>query len=105
MLNLHKIFKLNYRNKVMAKVIPIGDRILLKPLNGEEKTKSGIYLPKNEDRKEGIVEEVGNTDSSRPVPLKKGDRIIYGGYSQEEIEIDGEKFLIIELKDVIARYE
>ena len=88
------------------KIIPIGERIVLKPLKAEEKTKSGIYLPKGtEERKQGIVEAVGISKEGRQLPLNKGDKVIYGGYSSEEVEINNEKFLIIEFKDIIAKLD
>ncbi len=88
------------------KLIPIGERIVLKPIKAEEKTKSGIYLPKGtEEKKQGIVESMGISKEGKSLPLNKGDKIIYGGYSSEEIEIDNEKYLIIEFKDVIAKIE
>lgn len=87
------------------RLMPIGARVVLKPLEGEERTKSGIYLPKSEDKKEGIVEDVGTLKDGSMIPLKKGDKIIYGGYSSEEFEMHGEKFLIIEYKDILARIE
>ena len=87
------------------KLKPIGERVIVKPIKGEEKTKSGIYLPKSEDKKEGIVEAVGSFKDGKELPLKKGDHIMYSGYSQEEIEFNGEKYLIIEFKDVIAKLE
>lgn len=90
----------------MAKIKPIGERILLKRIEKEEKTKSGIYLPKGSDeRKEGIIEDVGILKNGQNIPLNKGDKVIYGGYSNEEIEVEGEKFIIIDYKDVIARLE
>jgi len=85
---------------------PIGERIILKPIQkSEERTKSGIYLPKSEDRKEGEVVEAGAFKDGSLIPLKKGDKVIYGGYSSEEIEIEGQKYLIIEFKDVLALLE
>ena len=87
------------------KLIPIGERIVLKPLEKEEKTKSGIYLPKSEDKKEGIVEAVGTLKDGSLIPLQKGDKIIYSGYSSEEYEVEGQKYLIIEFKDVVAKIE
>lgn len=88
------------------KLIPIGERVVLKPVKAEEKTKSGIYLPKGtEEKKQGIIEAAGTSKEGKPLPLNKGDKIIYGGYSSEEIEIDNEKYLIIEFKDVIAKIE
>jgi chaperonin GroES len=75
-------------------------------MKSEEKTKSGLYLPKGtEEKKQGIVEEVGQDKEGKPLPLKKGDRIIYSGYSSEEIELNGEKYLIIEFKDIAAKLE
>ncbi len=88
------------------KIIPIGERIVIKQAKSrEEKTKSGIYLPKAEDKKEGIVVEVGAFIDGKPLPLNKGDKVLYGGYSSEDFEIDGEKHLIIEFKDVVAKLE
>lgn len=89
------------------KIIPLGERVLLKQIKmTEEKTKSGLILPKSkEERKEGEIVEVGTFNDGRNLPIQKGDRVIYSGYSSEEIEIDGEKHLIIELKDIVARIE
>lgn len=88
------------------KLTPIGERIVLKPVKAEEKTKSGIYLPKGaEEKKQGVIEAVGTNKDGNPLPLKKGDKVIYGGYSSEEIEIENEKYLIIEFKDIIAKLE
>lgn len=86
---------------------PLGERVLLRPVKAtEERTKSGLYLPKSKDeKKEGIVVAIGSMNDNKPFPLKAGDSVIYGGYSSEDIEIDGEKHLIIELKDVAARIE
>jgi chaperonin GroES len=87
------------------KLIPIGERVVLKPLVGEEKTKSGIYLPKSDDKKQGIVVEIGSLKDGSLIPLKKGDKVLYGGYSSEDFEHNGEKFLIVEFKDIIARLD
>ncbi len=86
---------------------PIGERVLLKPIQTEEKTKSGIYLPKgtDKDKKEGLVEEVGTDKDNHPLPLKKGDHVMYGGYSNEEFEIAGETFIFVDFKDILARIE
>ena len=88
------------------KLTPIAERVVLKPIKAEEKTKSGIYLPKDaEEKKQGIVHEVGTFKDGGRIPLHQGDKIIYGGYSSEEIEINGEKYLIVEFKDIIAKIE
>lgn len=84
---------------------PMGERVLLRPLKYEERTKSGIYLPKEamKDKKEGEVVEVGTDKEGKILPLKKGDKVLYGGYSSEEFEMNGETFLIIDFKDILAR--
>lgn len=86
-------------------IIPLGERILLKPLKREEKTKSGIYLPKDadKDKKEGVVEAAGTDKEGRSLPLQKGDHVLYGGYSNEEFEIAGETFIFVDFKDVLAK--
>lgn len=89
------------------KIRPLGERVLLKPVKSEEKTSGGIYLPEEskEEKKQGIVEEVGKTADGKELPLKKGDRVLYGGYSSDEFEINNEKFLIIDFKDILAVVE
>lgn len=88
-------------------IIPIGERVLLKQVTvSEERTKSGLYLPKSSgEKKEGEVVSVGSMADGKSIPLKAGDRVIYGGYSSEEIEVEGEKHLIVEFKDIVARVE
>lgn len=89
------------------KIKPLGERVLIKTeKNKEEKTKSGIYLPKSEeDKKQGIIEEVGVSKDGKGLLINKGDKVLYSGYSHEEIEIDNEKYVIVEFKDIIAKLE
>ncbi len=86
---------------------PLGERVLIKPTEKEEKTSGGIYIPENarKEKKEGTVVAVGATKEGRELPLKAGDKVIYGGYSSEELEINGEKLLLVEFKDVLAKIE
>ena len=88
------------------KIKPLGKRVLIKPVKEEEKTKGGIFIPETakEKKKQGIVMETGTVED-KEFPVKKGDVIIYTGYSSEELEVDGEKYLILESKDVIAKIE
>jgi len=88
------------------KIKPIGKRVLIKPVKEEERTKGGIYIPDSakEKKKQGIVVEVGTVED-KEFPIHKGDVILYSGYSSEELEFDGEKYLILESKDVIAKIE
>lgn len=86
---------------------PLGERVLLKPITKEEKTKGGLYIPESakEERKEGIVEAVGTFKDGKELPLKKGDRVLYGGYSNEEIELNQQKYVFVEFKSVLAKLE
>jgi len=85
---------------------PIGKRVLIKPVKEEEKTAGGIYIPETakEKKKQGIVVELGTLEE-KEFPVKKGDVILYTGYSSEELEIDGEEYLILDSKDIIAKIE
>jgi len=89
------------------KIKPIGERVLIKPLKVEEKTSGGIYIPEEakEEKKQAIVEEIGRTKEGKDLPLKKGDKVLYGGYSSDEFEINNEKYLIIDFKDILAIME
>ena len=95
------------------KIKPLGDRILVKPLEPEEKTKGGIVLPDTAKEKpqEGRVIAVGKgktTEDGKTIPLeiKVGDRILYGKYSGTEITTkDGEEYLILREEDVLAIVE
>ena len=84
---------------------PIGERVLLQQVEKEQKTKGGIYIPEEaqKERKEGIVVAVGTFKEGKELPLKKGDRVLYGGYSTEELEFEGKTYILIEFKDVMAK--
>ena len=91
------------------KLVPIGDRVVVKPEPEEEKTKSGIVLPDTAKEKpqEGTVIAVGPgrvLDSGQRVPLevKVGDKIIYSKYGGTEVKIDGEEYIILNERDILA---
>jgi chaperonin GroES len=88
---------------------PLGDRVVLKPVEREERTKSGIVLPDTAKEKpqEGIVQEVGSgrlldNGTTVPLELKKGDRVLYAKYAGNEFKIDEVEYLIVSEKDVLA---
>ena len=94
------------------KVKPLGDRILVKRIEAEEKTAGGIVLPDTakEKPKEGKVVAVGGgktLDSGElsPPAVKDGDRIIFSSYAGTEVKIDGEEYLIMKEDDVLAIVE
>ena len=83
------------------KIKPLGNRVLLKPKETEDKTKSGIYIPESAKEKtlEGEVIAVGD---GKEVKVKEGDHVIYESFGGTEIKIDGKKHLIMETKDILA---
>jgi chaperonin GroES len=91
------------------KVTPLGDRIVVKPLEAREKTKGGIIIPDTAKEKplEGKIIAVGKgkvTDDGKVVTpeVKPGDKVLYGKYSGTEIVIDGEELLIVKEEDILA---
>ena len=94
------------------KVRPLHDRILVKRLDQEAKSKGGIIIPDTAKEKpmEGQVVAVGNGKVSddgtvTPLDVKKGDRILFGKYSGTEIKLEGDEHLIIREEDVLAVLE
>lgn len=88
---------------------PLGDRVVVKPVEKEEKTKSGIYLPDTAKEKpqEGIIEAVGtgrilDNGTKVPMELKVGDRVLYAKYAGNEFKLEDIEYLIISEKDVLA---
>jgi len=103
---------------------PLADRVVVKPIQAEEKTKGGIVLPDTAKDKpqegeviavgtgrildnEGEVIAVGtgrilDNGTKLPLEVKVGDRVVYSKYSGSEIKIDGEEYLIIRESDVLA---
>jgi chaperonin GroES len=90
-------------------VKPLADRVIVRPLEAEEKTSGGIIIPDNAKEKpqKGEVIAVGTgkiADSGQLIEmtLKTGDKVLYGKYSGTEVAIDGEDFLIMRESDVLA---
>jgi chaperonin GroES len=84
---------------------PLGERVLLKVKKQEEKTAGGIYIPSEarEEKKEGKVIAVGTFKDGKSLPLQPGDIVLYGGYSSEEFELNKEKHLLIDFKDILGK--
>ena len=88
---------------------PLGDRVVVKPVEKEEMTKSGIVIPDTvkEKPQEGIVEAVGtgrvlDNGSRVPMELEVGDKVLYARYSGNEFKLDDVEYLIIPERDVLA---
>ena len=92
------------------KVRPLADRVVIKPLEGEEEMKKGgIIIPDTAKEKpqQGEVMEVGTgrvTDDGKRVNLevKKGDKVLYGKYSGTEVSLNGDELLIMRETDILA---
>jgi chaperonin GroES len=94
------------------KVKPLQDRILVKRIEEEERTKGGIIIPDaaKEKPQEGKVVAVGDgkileSGQKAPLTVKPGDKILFGKYSGTEIKVDGEEHLILREDDVLAVVE
>jgi chaperonin GroES len=88
---------------------PLGDRVVVKPSEKEERTKSGIVLPDTAKEKpqEGTVEAVGtgrilDNGNTLPMELKVGDKVLYAKYAGNEFKVDEIEYLIVSEKDVLA---
>ena len=88
---------------------PLHDRVVVKRLEGEEKTKGGIIIPDTvkEKPQEGKIIAVGpgardETGKLTPLDVKAGDRILFGKWSGTEVKIDGEELLIMKESDILG---
>jgi chaperonin GroES len=91
---------------------PLHDRVVIRRLEGEEKTKAGIIIPDTAKEKpqEGEVVAVGpgardEAGKLIPIDLKAGDRVLFGKWSGTEVKIDGEELLIMKESDVMGVLE
>ena len=91
---------------------PLGDRIVVKQLEAEEKTKGGLVLPDTAKEKpqEGKIISVGSgrlleDGSVKKLEVKPGNRILYGKYAGTEVRVNGEDYLILKEEDVLAVVE
>ena len=91
------------------KIRPLQDRVIVKRIEEEEKTKGGIIIPDSAKEKpqEGRVVAIGDgkmleSGQKAPLTVKPGDKILFGKYSGTEIKIDGEEHLIMREDDVLA---
>ncbi len=93
------------------KLVPLADKVVIKQLEAEEKTKSGIVLPTQSKEKpqEAIVIAVGPgglvNDVEVKMVLAEGDRVIYSKYAGTEIKFEGETYIVIKQNDILAKVE
>ena len=93
-----------------VKLQPLADRVVIKPMEREEKTKAGIILPDTarEKPQEGDVVAVGPgrlSDDGKPIKMdvKVGDRVVYARYAGTEVKIDDEEYVILRETDILAK--
>ncbi|MBC6444656.1 MAG: co-chaperone GroES [Alphaproteobacteria bacterium GM202ARS2] len=91
------------------KLKPLHDRVLVRRLEGDEKTKGGIIIPDTAKEKPGEGEilavgdgEVQEDGKKRGMSVKKGDRVLFGKWSGQEVKIDGEELLIMKESDILG---
>jgi chaperonin GroES len=87
---------------------PLGDRVLIKRLEAEEKTKSGIVLPGTAKEQPQMAEVIaagpgGVVDGKEiKMEVKAGDKVIFSKYAGTDIKVDGEEFMLLSQKDILA---
>ena len=83
---------------------PLADRVLVEPIEAETKTASGIIIPDNakENPQKGKVMAVGKGTKENPTTVKVGDTVLYGKYSGTELKFEGNDYLIMSEKDILA---
>ena len=94
------------------KMRPLQDRVIIKRVKEEERTKGGLIIPDTAKEKpiEGLVVAVGNgkaleDGTVRKLDVKEGDRVLFGKYSGTEVKIDGEEHLILREDDILGVIE
>lgn len=89
------------------KLKPLADRVLIQSTPAEETTLSGIIIPDSAKEKplKGTVIAAGKGTKDEEMILKEGDKVLYGKYAGTEIELDGEKYLIMRQTDVLGVFE
>ncbi|MCI5639452.1 MAG: co-chaperone GroES [Lachnospiraceae bacterium] len=91
------------------KLAPLGDRVVLKQLEAEETTKSGIVLPGNAQEKPQQAEIIavgpgGVVDGKEVVmQVAVGDKVIYSKYAGTEVKLDGEEYIVVRQNDIVAK--
>ncbi|MCD8332787.1 MAG: co-chaperone GroES [Clostridiales bacterium] len=93
------------------KLVPLGDRVVLKQLEAEETTKSGIILASSAQEKPQEAEVIaggpgGMVDGKEvTMQVKTGDKVIYSKYAGNEVKLDGEEYIIVKQSDILAIVE
>ena len=86
------------------RIKPLGEKVLIKPMEQESKTKSGIIIPDTakEKSQKGKILEVGQGKLAQDGEIKKGDKVLYKEYAGEEVRVEGENLIIASESDILA---
>ena len=89
------------------KLVPLGDRVVLKQLEAEETTKSGIVLPgqNKEKPQQAEVVAVGPGTEDVKMEVKVGDKVIYAKYSGTDVKLEEDEYIIVKQEDILAVVE
>lgn len=89
------------------KIKPLSDRVLIEPAQAEERTAGGIIIPDSAKEKplKGVVKAVGGGTKDEEMVVKPGDMVFYGKYAGTEIEVEGNKLLMMRQSDILAIVE
>ena len=104
---LHQVIY-HFKEAIIMKLVPLGDRVVLKQLVAEETTKSGIVLPGQSKEKPQQAEVVavgpGGVVDGKEVKMevKVGDQVIYSKYSGTDVKLDEEEFIVVRQNDILA---
>jgi len=98
--------------KSKTKLVPLGDRLVIKPIVQEEVLSSGLVIPDTAKEKpqqgEVIAAGPGRVDDNGkriPLDVKAGDRVLYAKYSGQEIKIDQQEYIVLSERDVLCKVE
>jgi chaperonin GroES len=87
------------------KIKPLGDRVLLKTEQQEEKTQGGLFIPETAQEKTQSGEVVAVGDDDDAIKVKVGDKVMYDKYAGTSVKVDGEEHLVVKADDLIAVIE
>lgn len=97
------------KTKSATKITPLGDRVVLKRVEAEEKTSGGIILPDSakEKPREGTIVAVGagrqlKSGERAPLSVKVKDRVLFSSYAGTEVNVDGEEFIVLSEDEILA---
>ena len=87
------------------KIRPLSDRVLVKPIEAQEKTAGGIYIPATAQEKTQEASVVAIGDDKEKIKVAVGDKVIYDKYAGPQLKINGEDHLVLKANDIIAVVE